>query len=157
MELHPHTPGIYRFPARMFERTGRQLPPCIPALGSALRSHPCVAVPSAQARRHYQNCATRVRRKSSCHPPFDCACTTARNSPVAISWPGVKNARSNSSTPNLATHPEWTCRKLQRTTKRRMPECYLVPEPGGRQEQDHTVAKRIQLRAASQQPGLPHA
>src|SRR3569833_2982764 len=38
-----------------------------------------------------------------------------------------------------------------------MPECHLVPKPGRCQVQNRPVAKRIQLRAASQQPGVPHA
>ena len=33
----------------------------------------------------------------------------------------------------------------------RMPECYLVPKSGSRPEQNHAVAKRIQLRSI-----LPH-
>ena len=51
--LCPHAPGIYRFPARMAERRGGWRRPAIPAAGSALRSHPCVAVSSAQVRPVY--------------------------------------------------------------------------------------------------------
>jgi hypothetical protein len=38
----------------MAHETGRLPPPCIPVPGSALRSHPCVAVSSVQANRRYQ-------------------------------------------------------------------------------------------------------
>jgi hypothetical protein len=46
----PQTPGIYRFAARMAAWLAERLTPprAIPAAESALRSHPCVAVPSAQ-------------------------------------------------------------------------------------------------------------
>ena len=45
--LCPQTPGIYRFPARMTEWGGLSRPRHS-GPGSALWSHPCVAVPSAQ-------------------------------------------------------------------------------------------------------------
>jgi len=41
----PQTPGIYRLPARIASaRTGCARPRAIPAAGSALGSHPCVAL-----------------------------------------------------------------------------------------------------------------
>jgi hypothetical protein len=41
----PQTPGIYRVPARMVATgTGVARPRAIPAAGSALGSHPCVAL-----------------------------------------------------------------------------------------------------------------
>jgi hypothetical protein len=54
----PQTPGIYRIPARMTVLfLGRLAPPRhagvrhrIPAAGSALRSHPCVALSSDQVK-----------------------------------------------------------------------------------------------------------
>jgi hypothetical protein len=47
----PKPPGIYRFVARMAVLVGAAgAAPPIPAAGSALRSHPCVAVSSAQVR-----------------------------------------------------------------------------------------------------------
>ena len=45
----PQTPGIYRVVARMVSiGTGSARPRAIPAAGSALESHPCVALSSAQ-------------------------------------------------------------------------------------------------------------
>ena len=45
----PQTPGIYRLPARMASAgTGSAHPRAIPAAGSALGAHPCVALSSAQ-------------------------------------------------------------------------------------------------------------
>src|SRR5579863_4907753 len=51
----PQTPGIYRFGARMAAWLAERLTPprAIPAAESALRSHPCVAVPSAQVQSVY--------------------------------------------------------------------------------------------------------
>src|SRR5579864_686151 len=46
----PQTPGIYRLPARMALLGGGWRRPAIPAAGSALGSHPCVALSSAQVR-----------------------------------------------------------------------------------------------------------
>jgi hypothetical protein len=47
----PQTPGIYRVVARMVSAgTGSARPQDIPAAGSALESHPCVALSSAQVR-----------------------------------------------------------------------------------------------------------
>lgn len=47
--LCPQTPGISRFVARIvLAGTGSARPQAIPAAGSALESHPCVALPSAQ-------------------------------------------------------------------------------------------------------------
>jgi len=47
----PQTPGIYRVVARMSATgTGSARPQAIPAAGSALESHPCVALSSAQVR-----------------------------------------------------------------------------------------------------------
>jgi hypothetical protein len=53
--LRPHAPGIYRLYARI-EEAREPLSPsrAIPAAESALRSHPCVAVPSAQVFPAYQ-------------------------------------------------------------------------------------------------------
>ena len=51
-ELRPQTPRIYRFRARIWSGLGERVdlaPDQIPAPGSALRSHPCVALSSAQA------------------------------------------------------------------------------------------------------------
>jgi Integrase core domain len=45
--------------------TGWLPPPCIPAPGSALRSHPCVAVSSVQANRQYQTPSPGGNRKRS--------------------------------------------------------------------------------------------
>ena len=45
----PQTPVIYRIVARMVSTgTGSARPQAIPAAGSALESHPCVALSSAQ-------------------------------------------------------------------------------------------------------------
>ena len=45
----PQTPGIYRIPARITSAgTGSARPRAIPAAGSALGPHPCVALSSAQ-------------------------------------------------------------------------------------------------------------
>ena len=46
--LCPQTPGIYRFRARNESLAERHAAPPFPAAESALRSHPCVAVSSAQ-------------------------------------------------------------------------------------------------------------
>ena len=48
--LCPRAPGIYRFRARMAQKPGGRLGrrPAIPASGSALGSHPCGALSSAQ-------------------------------------------------------------------------------------------------------------
>ncbi len=48
----------------MVDPTGRLSPPCIPAPGSALWSHSCVAVPSAQAPILYQKTAISHREAS---------------------------------------------------------------------------------------------
>src|SRR5262249_2104438 len=40
---------------------------------------------------------------------------------------------------------------------RRVFECELVSQPGGRAEKNRSVARRKQRRAAAQQSGLPHA
>src|ERR1700722_488842 len=53
--LRPQTPGIYRIRARLRDAREQRAPPrAIPAAESALRSHPCVAVPSAQVSPGYQ-------------------------------------------------------------------------------------------------------
>jgi len=48
----------------MVDPTGRLSPPCIPAPGSALWSHSCVAIPSAQAPIPYHKTAIRHREAS---------------------------------------------------------------------------------------------
>jgi hypothetical protein len=54
--LRPCDPGIYRFLARMVERCRSGVAaPAIPAPESALRSHPCVAVPSARVFSEWSN------------------------------------------------------------------------------------------------------
>ena len=58
-------PWDYRFWTRMVSETGRLPPPRIPVPGSALRSHPCVAVSSVQANRRYQTLDPRGNRKGA--------------------------------------------------------------------------------------------
>ena len=48
----------------MVDPTGRLSPPCIPAPGSALWSHSCVAIPSGQAPIRYHKTAIRHREAS---------------------------------------------------------------------------------------------
>ncbi len=90
--LRPQTPRIYRFRAKIWSGLGERVglaPDQIPAPRSALRSHPCVALSSAQARSsigperrsHKGDEATRLWRIGQAHP----APTESRQAAKAIS------------------------------------------------------------------------
>lgn len=152
--LRRHTPGIYRFPARMVRPAEQyRLLRIIPAAGPALRSHPCGAVSSAQVEREYQSC---VAGSSGLHASI-----------LHVLWAGVYEQASDRLVRRTqhrteahtagATDAECLRREFQRAPARRMPECVLVPEHGRRAQKDRTVEARIQRRTAPQRSCVPNS
>jgi len=132
--LRPQTPGIYRFHARIKEAREQSTPSrAIPAAESALRSHPCVAVPSAQVFPAYQlhaNSILQVLRTRVYQPPFSGLVRGSQD-----------RADSYPTRPADAERPRG---KLQRASTGRVSECKLVRDHRQRQGKDRIVERGVQ-------------